>query len=108
MAGDWELIELVLALVLVLIAWFCWPMLRKGDGISPPEGQSCPLGLGDETIYYYRIGKGPPLILLHGLAASSYCWRFLVQLLKDRFTIYALDQVGFGQSSKPAAADYGL
>jgi pimeloyl-ACP methyl ester carboxylesterase len=49
-------------------------------------------------------GKGPPIVLIHGFLDSSFTWRKLIPLLKDRFRVIALDLPGFGYSDKPGKA----
>jgi pimeloyl-ACP methyl ester carboxylesterase len=43
-------------------------------------------------------GSGPPLLLVHGLMTSSYSWRYVLSPLGQRFTVYAPDLPGAGQS----------
>ena len=60
------------------------------------------------TIHYLQQGSGKPIILVHGFAGSTYTWRKLIPLLADRYTVYALDLLGFGLSDKPADGNYDL
>ena len=47
----------------------------------------------------------PPVLLLHGLASSSYIWNQVAPLLAEQgYEVIALDQRGHGESAKP---DYG-
>ncbi|HET7038029.1 MAG TPA: alpha/beta fold hydrolase [Thermomicrobiaceae bacterium] len=47
----------------------------------------------------YRVaGSGPALVLIHGLAGSSRWWARNVGPLAERFTVYAVDLLGFGAS----------
>jgi pimeloyl-ACP methyl ester carboxylesterase len=46
-------------------------------------------------------GSGPPLLLVHGLMTSSYSWRYVLEPLGERFTVYAPDLPGAG-ASEPA------
>jgi pimeloyl-ACP methyl ester carboxylesterase len=46
-------------------------------------------------------GKGPVIILLHGLASSSANWDPLIPLLRDKYRCITIDLVGFGDSPKP-------
>lgn len=57
--------------------------------------------LGD--IYYTKTGTGKPLLLIHDLdsAASSYEWHKVIPNLSKKYTVYALDLLGCGQSEKP-------
>lgn len=62
---------------------------------------------GIET-HYLRAGSGEPVVLLHGLGASSYSWRFAFPALADRFDVIAPDLPGFGRSGKPWDHDYSI
>lgn len=59
-------------------------------------------------VHYQSLGVGKPLILLHGLGASSFTWRIVIPLLAQRFRVIAIDLPGFGRSSKDPNRDYGL
>lgn len=63
-----------------------------------------------ETLGYRVYGAGPKaVVLVHGLAARSETWTDLVPLFPaDRYTVYLLDLLGSGESSKPKAADYSI
>lgn len=43
-------------------------------------------------------GKGPPLLLVHGLMTSSYSFRYVVETLGQHFTCFIPDLPGAGQS----------
>jgi pimeloyl-ACP methyl ester carboxylesterase len=51
-------------------------------------------------------GNGPPLLLVHGLMTSSYSWRYVLEPLGRRFTLYAPDLPGNGRSDRPLAPRY--
>ena len=53
--------------------------------------------------FHYRDwgGNGPPLVLLHGLASNCRIWDLIAPSLTHRFTVYALDQRGHGQTDGP-------
>ena len=61
-------------------------------------------------IAYQRAGKGPPLVLLHGILGDSRDWRPQLEDLSDGFDVIAWDAPGCGQSSDPdesfSASDY--
>ncbi len=42
----------------------------------------------------------PPLVLLHGFGASIEHWRNNIPVLRENYTVYALDLLGFGASRK--------
>lgn len=48
-------------------------------------------------------GRGPALLMLHGLGGSGQDFHETAQLLADRFTCYLPDLPGFGRSPKPDA-----
>ncbi|ARU61252.1 hypothetical protein CBW65_09785 [Tumebacillus avium] len=58
------------------------------------------------TLYVEKRGAGEPVFLVHGLFASSYCWRLVAEQLALRYTVYALDLLGFGKSDMPNDGDY--
>lgn len=50
-------------------------------------------------IRYFVQGQGNKnIVLLHGLGASSYCWRLLWPLLATRYRVITFDLPGFGRS----------
>jgi pimeloyl-ACP methyl ester carboxylesterase len=56
----------------------------------------------DCSIHYKSLGDGPPIILIHGMAASLRQWDYLMPQLADQgFSVYALDLQGHGDSPKP-------
>jgi pimeloyl-ACP methyl ester carboxylesterase len=64
------------------------------------------------TIHGYRrafvhVGKGPALLLIHGIGDSSETWRNLIPLLARTHTVVAPDLLGHGSSDKPRA-DYSV
>jgi pimeloyl-ACP methyl ester carboxylesterase len=52
-----------------------------------------------------RIGQGPPLVLVHGTAASHARWLPLLPRLAEEFTVYAMDRRGRGLSGDRAPHD---
>lgn len=55
-------------------------------------------------IAYQRRGTGPPLVLVHGAgAANALAWTAVLPALEERFTIYAVDRRGRGESGDSGA-----
>lgn len=54
----------------------------------------------DQTrIAYHRTGSGPPLVLVAGTgAANPMAWTGVIPALAQRFTVYAVDRRGRGES----------
>src|SRR5213594_367244 len=54
-------------------------------------------------LHYLVDGRGPVVVLVHGLGGFAESWRHTLQGLAGRTTVYALDLPGFGASAKPRA-----
>src|SRR4029450_2173673 len=52
-------------------------------------------------------GRGPSILLLHGLASSSHIWDLGAPRLAPRFHVVGYDQRGHGRSGKPSSG-YGF
>lgn len=50
-------------------------------------------------IHYLVAGSGQPLLLLHGVGESSAYWRGVLSRLAERYTVYAPDLPGYGDSA---------
>src|SRR5205085_12027357 len=55
------------------------------------------------TLHYVTEGRGPAVVLLHGLGGFAESWRHNIPALARVATVYAVDLPGFGRSSKPPA-----
>ena len=57
------------------------------------------VGSTDGTpIGYRRSGAGPPLVLVHATTGAHWSFNLLLPGLVDRFTVYAIDRRGRGES----------
>ena len=54
------------------------------------------------------VGRGKPILLLHGLGASSYTWNAIIPPLAKTNRVIALDMKGFGNSDKPIDDAYTI
>jgi pimeloyl-ACP methyl ester carboxylesterase len=52
-------------------------------------------------LHYVVDGRGPAVVLLHGLGGFAQSWRHTIDALATRATVFALDLPGFGRSAKP-------
>lgn len=57
-------------------------------------------------IVYLEGGEGEPLVLVHGFGADKENFTRVAKLLTPRYHVIIPDLPGFGESSKPADADY--
>jgi haloalkane dehalogenase len=62
--------------------------------------------VGDAQVRWRRRGSGPALVLVHGFPLTGRTWDGLVEHLCDRFTCYAPDLIGLGESSSTSAGDH--
>jgi pimeloyl-ACP methyl ester carboxylesterase len=53
------------------------------------------------TIFYVVKGNGDPLILIHGYGAAIWLWEKQIDVLSQRYRVYALDLIGHGFSDRP-------
>ena len=58
------------------------------------------------TLAYEEHGEGIPVVFIHGLAATSFSWRPVAQMLSDRCRSICFDLMGFGDSDKPSKENY--
>ncbi len=54
-------------------------------------------------LHYLEAGRGAPVVLLHGLGGDGSRWAPNIEPLARDFHVFALDQIGFGESDKPLA-----
>jgi pimeloyl-ACP methyl ester carboxylesterase len=54
-------------------------------------------------LHYVVAGRGPAVVLLHGLGGFAQSWRRTLDVLAARATVFAVDLPGFGRSAKPPA-----
>jgi pimeloyl-ACP methyl ester carboxylesterase len=81
------------------------------SGASAPIASSyritvTPPGEPPTVLHVEEAGQGAPLLLLHGLGASTFTWRHIVPALARDHRVIALDLKGFGRSDKPFDARY--
>lgn len=65
------------------------------------------LDLHGDRIAYRDEGKGPALLLIHGMAGSSDTWQAMIPRLSKKYRVIAPDLLGHGKSAKPRG-DYSL
>ncbi len=66
--------------------------------------------LNSKPVHSLITGQGPPVILIHGMAASVHTWNLTIPaLIEAGFRVYALDLLGHGESYKPEnRSDYHI
>ena len=63
--------------------------------------------LHGERYGYQRAGRGPLVVLLHGIAGTSATWDAVIPRLAEHYDVIAPDLLGHGESAKPHG-DYSL
>jgi pimeloyl-ACP methyl ester carboxylesterase len=57
--------------------------------------------VGDIRVRYADLGRGVPVLLVHGLGGSIESWTNNIEELAKTMRVIAIDLPGFGQSDKP-------
>lgn len=58
--------------------------------------------MGNYTMHYIDIGKGEPVVMVHGMMLSTYSWRNNIYALLDAgFRVILIDLPGHGQTDIP-------
>ncbi len=84
--------------------------------MSPPQKMSLAeikglcrrVGLAGVEVNLLEMGRGFPLVLVHGVNASVYTWRGNLAALAEGFRVLALDLPGCGFSDKPEDFPYTI
>lgn len=84
---------------------------KSAAGAVPPLGEGveeCWMELDGARMRYLHAGSGQPLILLHGLFAYSFSWRYALPALAPHASVYAPDLLGAGFSDRPRGIDHSM
>lgn len=75
--------------------------------ISAREHPKKSVTISGRAMTYVEMGKGDPIVFLHGNPTSSYLWRNVMPHLKDQGRCIAPDLIGMGDSDKlePSSAE---
>jgi pimeloyl-ACP methyl ester carboxylesterase len=76
----------------------------KGERTEVAWAQAIParfIDIGGTRLRYITVGEGPPLVLLHTLRTQLDVFEHMFPPLARRFTVYAFDYPGHGQSDAP-------
>ncbi len=93
-----------LACLLFLAA--CAPVVVPATERVPiiPGATPQTIKFGNYTTYYETLGRGEPVVLVHGIGGGSSVFQYrknAAALARAGFKVYALDLLGFGRSSRP-------
>ena len=60
---------------------------------------------GDVKIHYVTLGKGEPILFIHGFPDIWYSWRHQMSFLSSEFRTAAMDLRGYNQSDQPEGVE---
>ncbi|MGY2163632.1 alpha/beta fold hydrolase [Pseudomonas tolaasii] len=106
MAVDWVVAAGVVVGASALLWAFSALMTRRIETAVPINGRF--VEVEGERFHYVDEGKGPPLVMIHGLMGSSRNLTYALSgQLRERFRVITLDRLGSGYSTRHAgtAAD---
>jgi pimeloyl-ACP methyl ester carboxylesterase len=83
------------------LAVFAVPCFGQAPA-KPAQPQDKTVTVFGQTIHYWDVGRGPVIVLVHGLGSSKDGdWGRVVEPLANKYRVIAMDQIGFGRSDKP-------
>lgn len=104
------LIVLAALTIIALVVPFLIPVPPLKDTLPPAQladPDSHFADIGELRIHYKAAGQGAPaLVLLHGLAASTFSWREVMTPLSARGAVIAFDRPSSGLTSRPLAGEW--
>ena len=80
--------------------------LRPENFVGGPEDLR-QVKIHGHKVCFRLTGSGPLIVLVHGITGSSAQWIPVMDVLRDRYTLFAPDLLGHGESAKPRG-DYSL
>lgn len=95
------------ALVVFLAVVSAYEIARDTEPARPDIGRPAPTQRGVVQVRVDGPPDGPPLVLIHGFAASMRWWDGVVPALARDFRVIRVDLLGHGGSAKPEDG-YGM
>jgi pimeloyl-ACP methyl ester carboxylesterase len=89
----------VLALSLSAFAGFLQTTTNSESDMIP---ESLSVQFGGSTFAYLKAGIGPALVIVHGVGGHKEDWQGVMAAFAPDYTVYAVDMLGFGSSSRDA------
>jgi len=79
---------------------------RRHEGAAPASkgAKDASSSAKEAPLAFTRLGKGPAIVLLHGLGGDRAVWAEEIVRLSPKYTVVAVDLPGHGQSAAPKAA----
>jgi pimeloyl-ACP methyl ester carboxylesterase len=102
-SNDALLIAVGVAVAVSAAAWTPGSATRPLSAQAPSGAAAKDVTVLGFKLHYLEAGRGAPVVLLHGLGGDGSRWGPNIAPLAKDFHVFALDQIGFGQSDKPLA-----
>jgi pimeloyl-ACP methyl ester carboxylesterase len=107
MAVEWVIAAVVLAGGSALLWAFSARMTRRIEAAVPSNGRF--VEVEGERFHYVEEGKGPPLVMIHGLMGSSRNLTYALSgQLREHFRVISVDRPGSGYSTRHAGTPADL
>jgi pimeloyl-ACP methyl ester carboxylesterase len=81
----------------------CAALLLSAPAFADPQDHFA--RNGHVKIHYVAEGTGPLVVMLHGFPGFWYSWQPLMDALKDKYRVAALDMRGYNLSDHPGGID---
>lgn len=93
---------------LVGLSAYAWYAVRRFEDLDPESAGAPGAFLETEgvRIHYVEAGRGEPVLLIHGLNASTFSFRYTIPELAQHYRVVAIDLKGFGYSERPHGGDF--
>jgi len=113
MKGLFRIVAIVFAVAIAYVAvdhLFPRPMAKAALDIQHWLGgvEHKTVRIPGFEIAYLDGGQGEPLVMVHGIGADKDNWSQIAPFLRGSGRLIAPDLPGFGESDKPADADYSV
>jgi 4,5:9,10-diseco-3-hydroxy-5,9,17-trioxoandrosta-1(10),2-diene-4-oate hydrolase len=98
--------QIVLCMLAVMVLLSCSRSMPRQDlsWRKLVDGRSHDVAVKGLRMHYIELGAGQPVVMIHGIADSTYSWHENAQALADAgLRIILVDQPGFGKTDIPAS-----
>lgn len=99
----------IMLVIMLLIGLTSYSLAERSDNISTCNSVTSAISINGSTLTYNTVGKGPVVVLLHGLFADKEQWSSLMcQISKAGYRAIAPDLPGYGNSNGFTVEQYAL
>lgn len=66
--------------------------------LAPVQVQT--FSFNGRTIHYQTLGRGDPIILIHGLSGSGHWWKYNIPALAQHYQVFVVELMGYGKARR--------